>query len=89
MITNVLSSNDKLYLDHYDTVFENLWKKGIDIEDRIKEIEEGYNFTIETISNSKESLKFSKELLQTVKKEMLIMLASSSSFFRIEKNIGY
>ena len=38
-ITNVLSSNDKLYLDHYDIVFENLWKKGIDIEDRIKEIE--------------------------------------------------
>ncbi len=87
-ITNVLSSNDKLYLDHYDIVFENLWKKGIDIEDRIKEIEKGYNFTIETISNSIESLKFSKELLQAVKEEMLIMLASSSSFFRMEKNIG-
>ena len=84
-IANVLSSNDKLYLDHYDIVFENLWKKGIDIEDRIKEIEKGYNFTIETISNSIESLKFSKELLQAVKEEMLIMLASSSSFFRIEK----
>ncbi len=39
MITNVLSSNDKLYLDHYDVIFENLWKKGIDIQDRIKEIE--------------------------------------------------
>jgi signal transduction histidine kinase len=87
-IANVLSSNDKLYLDHYDIVFENLWKKGIDIEDRIKEIEKGYNFTIETISNSIESLKFSKELLQAVKEEMLIMLASSSSFFRMEKNIG-
>ena len=70
-------------------LFENLWKKGIDIQDRIKEIEEGYNFNIETISNPIESLKFSKELLQTVKEEILIMLASSSAFFRIEKNIGY
>ena len=42
-ITNVLSSNDKLYLDHYDDIFENVWKKGIDIQDRIKEIEEGYS----------------------------------------------
>ena len=24
---SVLCSNDRLYLDHYDTVFETLWKK--------------------------------------------------------------
>ena len=58
MVTNVLSSNDKLYIDHYDDIFENLWKKGIDIQDRIKDIEEGYNINVETIPNSKESLKF-------------------------------
>ena len=34
-------------------------------------------------------MKFYKELLQTVKNEILIMLASSSSFFRIDRNIGY
>jgi signal transduction histidine kinase len=88
-ITNVLSSNDKLYLDHYDRVFEKLWKKGIDVQDRIKEIEEGYIFNIDTIPRPKESLKFYKELLKTVKDEILIMLASSSAFFRVENNIGY
>ena len=24
---NVLYSNDRLYIDHYDAVFENLWKR--------------------------------------------------------------
>ena len=89
IITNAISSNDKLYLDHYDTVFETIWKKGIDVQERIREIEEGYVFNIETIPNPKESLKFYKELLQTVKNEILIMLASSSAFFRIDRNIGY
>jgi hypothetical protein len=86
---SVLCSNDRLYLDHYDTVFETLWKKGIDIQHRMKDIEEGYNVNIETIPNPIESLKFYKEILQTVKNEILIMLASSSAFFRIENNIGY
>ncbi|HEX5519603.1 MAG TPA: HAMP domain-containing sensor histidine kinase, partial [Candidatus Nitrosocosmicus sp.] len=89
MITNIISSNDKLYLNHYDTVFENLWKKGIDVQERIREIEEGYIFNIETISNSKESLKLSKKLIETVTCEILLIIASSSAFFRLEKNIGY
>lgn len=33
MTTNVLSSNDKLYLNYYNMVFENLWKRGIDINE--------------------------------------------------------
>ena len=86
---SVLISNDKSYLNHYDDLFENLWKKGVDIHTRIKDIEEGYNFHIETIPSPIESLKFYNEILQTVKNELLILLASSSAFFRIEKNIGY
>ena len=86
---SVLISNDKSYLNHYDDLFENLWKKGVDIHTRIKDIEEGYNFNIEPIPSPIESLKFYNEILQTVKNELLILLASSSAFFRIEKNIGY
>jgi hypothetical protein len=84
-ITNVLSSNDKLYLNHYDTIFENLWKKGIDIQERIKEIDEGYAFNIEIISNSKKSLNLSKKLIEMIKCEILLIIASSSAFFRLEK----
>ena len=85
-ITNVLSSNDKLYLDHYDTIFETLWKKGIDIHERIKDIEEGHYVKIDLIPNPKESLKIFQELFHGIKSEVLLMLSSTNAFFRIEHN---
>lgn len=85
-ITSVLSSNDKLYLDHYDTIFETLWKKGIDINERIKDIEEGHYVNIDLIPNPKESLKIFQELFYGIKSEVLLMLSSTNAFFRIEHN---
>ena len=70
-------------------LYLKIYGRGIDIHDRIKDLEKGYNLNIETIPNPKESLKFYKEMLQKTNKEILIILASSSAFFRIEKNIGY
>ncbi len=89
MVTNIFSSNDILYLDHYDTVFENLWKKGIDINDRIKTIEEGHYINVELIPNPKESLKFSRGLLNNAKIEVLVILSSATAIFRVENNIGF
>jgi hypothetical protein len=89
MATNMLNSTDASYVNHFDIVFENMWKKGIDINNRIKDIEKGYHINIETIPNSIESLKFAKQLLENVKEEILIILASSSTFFRLENNIGF
>jgi two-component system, OmpR family, sensor histidine kinase VicK len=89
MVTSILSSNDKLYLNHYKTVFENLWKHGIDVKDRIKDIEEGHYINVELIPNSRVSLKFAKELVDCSKYEISMILASASTFFRIENNIGF
>ncbi len=33
IITSLLSSNDSLYLDHYNAIFEEQWKSGVDAED--------------------------------------------------------
>ena len=85
-ITNVLGSNDKIYLDHYDTIFETLWKKGIDINERIKDIEEGHYVEIDLIPNPKESLKIFQDLFHGIKSEVLLMLSSTNAFFRIEHN---
>jgi len=85
-IANVLSSNDKLYLDHYDTIFETLWKKGIDIEERINDIEEGHYVNVDLIPNPKESLIIFQELFYGIKSEVLLMLSSTNAFFRIEHN---
>ncbi len=89
MITNILSSNDLLYINHYKIVFENLWKKCIDVKDRIKDIEESHYINVELIPNTKVSLKFAKKLVDCSKYEILMILASASTFFRIENNIGF
>jgi two-component system, OmpR family, sensor histidine kinase VicK len=89
MVTNILSSNDKLYINHYKTVFENLWKQGIDVKDRINDIEEGHYINVELIPNSRVSLKFAKELVDCSKYEISMILASAATFFRIENSIGF
>jgi two-component system, OmpR family, sensor histidine kinase VicK len=51
-ITQLLISNEPLYVNHFDCVFEDLWKNGIDAAERIKDIEEGFELDdIEVIRN--------------------------------------
>jgi hypothetical protein len=38
---NLLSSNDSVYVNHYSSLFEQLWDNGIDAVTRIRDIEEG------------------------------------------------
>ena len=48
-----LISNEPLYVNHFNSVFEDLWKNGIDAEERIKDIEEGVDLAdIEAIRSS-------------------------------------
>jgi signal transduction histidine kinase len=89
MVTNLLSSNDSLYRDHYNTIFKELWKTGIDAKSRIKDIEEGRYINVDIMLNPKESLKFVSELNKSAKKEILILLSSENGFLRTERNGGF
>jgi two-component system, OmpR family, sensor histidine kinase VicK len=89
MVTNLLSSNDPLYRDHYNTIFKELWKTSIDAKSRIKDIEEGRYINVDLIPNPKESIKFVSELNKSAKKEILILLSSKNGFLRTEKNGGF
>ena len=89
MVTNILNSYDKLYIHHYDVVFENLWKQGVDIHERIKAIEEGHYVNVAVIPNPKESLKFTTKLFKNAKKEILFILSSATSILRVENNMGF
>jgi two-component system, OmpR family, sensor histidine kinase VicK len=89
MVTNLLSSNDILYRDHYNTIFKELWKTGIDAKSRIKDIKEGRYINVSLIPNPKESMKFVSELNKSAKKEILILLSSKNGFLRTEKNRGF
>ena len=89
MVTNLLSSNDTLYRNHYNVIFKELWKTGIDAKSRIKDIKEGRYINVELIPNPIESLKFVSELNKSAKEEILILLSSEMGFLRTEKNGGF
>ena len=89
MVTNLLSSNDPLYRDHYSTIFKELWKTGIDAKSRIKDIEEGRYISVDIMPNPKESMRFVSELNKSAKKEILILLSSENGFIRTERNGGF
>ncbi len=88
MITNLLNSNDILYLGHYDMIFKELWKTGIDAKDRIKDIEEGNFINVDIIPNPEESLKFVSQVSKSTSKEMLILFSSTNEYLRTEKKGG-
>ena len=88
MVTNLLSSNDTLYLNHYGAIFKELWKTGIDAKSRIRDIEEGHYINVEIMPNPKESIRFVAELNKSAKEEILILLSSENGFLRTEKSGG-
>ena len=50
---SLLTSNEPAYIRHYNSIFEELWKNGVDAIDRIKDIEEGVDLAdIEVIPSS-------------------------------------
>src|SRR5215217_298624 len=83
MIQNLLVSNEAAYLDHFVSIFEELWKNGIDAADRIRDIEEGIDqANIEIISNPKEGIKRARSIIQSAKEEVLIMFSSVNAVRR-------
>ncbi|MGA9169482.1 MAG: hypothetical protein WBZ20_04975, partial [Nitrososphaeraceae archaeon] len=54
----LLTSNEPIYVKHFNFIFEELWKNGIEAKDRINTIEEGIDQSnIEIIQNPEESIK--------------------------------
>ena len=89
MVTNLLSSNDSLYLNHYNTLFKVAWKTGIDAEKRIVDIEKGHYSSTRIIPNPKESHKIISELVYSVNDEVLILVPSKNGFSHLETADGF
>ena len=80
MAQNLLVSNEPAYINHFVSIFEELWKNGIDASDRIKDIEEGVDqATIQIISNPKEGIKLAWNIIKSAKIEVLIIFSSANA----------
>ncbi len=38
IFSNLIVSNDPLYLEHFSTIFDNMWEQSVEAKDRIKEL---------------------------------------------------
>jgi len=89
MVQSLLTSNEPLYIQHFYSIFEELWNKGIDAQDRIKAIEEGQESAdIEIIPNPKEGMKLAWKVIKSARKEVLIIYSTANAFRRQIENGG-
>jgi signal transduction histidine kinase len=83
MIQSLLLSNKPAYIDHFHSIFEDLWAKGIDAEDRIKDIDEGKDLCdIEIIQNPREGIERAWNYAKKSKHEILSIFPTPNAFRR-------
>jgi two-component system, OmpR family, sensor histidine kinase VicK len=84
MIQSLITSNEPTYVTYFYSIFEELWNKGIDAQERIRNIEEGRaeETDIEIIPNPKKGIDNAWKILRSAKKEILIVCSTSNAFRR-------
>lgn len=83
VIHSLLLSNEPLYLKHFSSTFEVLWKNGTDVADRIREIEQGVESSdLEIIKNPREAIKRAHQIIKLAQHEVLRIYPSLNAFHR-------
>ncbi|MGA9150494.1 MAG: HAMP domain-containing sensor histidine kinase, partial [Candidatus Nitrosopolaris sp.] len=81
-----LLSNEPVYVEHFKSIFEELWKNGIDAAERIKDINAGANLAdIEVIPKPSRAGELYFQLLKDATEEVLLLFPTVSAFTRQEK----
>src|SRR5215472_723236 len=83
---SLLLSNEPAYVFHFLSIFEELWKNGVNAVDRIKDIEAGADLAdIEVIQSSSRARELYLELVKNAKKEILFVFPSTTALIRQAK----
>ena len=81
-----LISNEPLYVIHFNSLFEELWKSGIDAAERIKDIKQDvYLADIEVVPSSAKAQDRYLNILKSASEEILLIFPTTGSFIRQEK----
>ena len=74
-IQNLLVSNEPAYMNHFVSIFEELWNGGIDAKERIGAVEQGIESEfLEVISDREKVSQILLDLSKSAKKEALLLL---------------
>ncbi|MDQ4073607.1 MAG: ATP-binding protein [Thermoproteota archaeon] len=83
MFQRVLYSTEPPYIRHFQLLFEELWKTGIDAEQRISQIERGTaSETTVVVENSMQTKKLFLKMIQEAKEEIMIVFPSFNAVRR-------
>src|SRR5215831_4228150 len=86
MIQSILISNDPLYTVHFNSVFDELWKTGIDARESIALIEEDADLAdIEVIQRAARARELYLDALKKAQKEIRIVFPTTNAFLRQHK----
>lgn len=86
MFESMLYSTEPAYIGHFDSLFSELWKSGIDAEERIKQVEMGIvSETIQVIENSTQTKNLFIKLVNDAIEEIMIVFPSFNAVIRQSK----
>jgi two-component system, OmpR family, sensor histidine kinase VicK len=81
-----LISNELLYVNHFNMLFEELWKNGVDAQQRLKDIKLGVDLAdIEVIPNPKRVQEIYSNIVRSATKEILWIFPTTNAFIRQDK----
>ncbi len=84
-IQSLLISNEPLYVRHFTSLFEEIWRNGIDARQRIKQVEERVESDIDVIQNADRTEEIFWNIIKSAEKEILLILPTSNAVIRQEK----
>ena len=85
LVQSLLISNEPAYANHFKSIFEELWKNGVDVKSRINDIEKGLDTEgIDIIQNPYEVQKLAFDLAKYAQKEIRIIFSTANAFHRQE-----
>ena len=86
LMQSLFTSNEPAYISHYNSIFEELWKNGVDAAQRIKDIEAGVHLAdIEVIPSSARAQQLYLDLVKSASEEILWIFPTARAFIRQEK----
>jgi phospho-acceptor domain-containing protein len=86
LMESLLISNEPAYVSHYNSVFEELWKDGIDATERIKDIEAGIDLEhIEVIPSSARAQEKYLNVVRSAQEEVLWIFPTPNALIRQDK----
>ncbi len=86
IMKSLLTSNEPAYIRHYYSIFEELWKNGVDAVQRIKDIEAGVDLAdIEVIPSSARAQELYLDIVKSASEEVLWIFPTTNAFVRQEK----